>query len=377
MGSSPLKISGNQLFWLLMTTEISTTELVAFRAIISMSRQDAWISTICGGLIALVITVVIAKASLQFANLSIVAWINKRLGKWVTGIILVPYFLLGVVGIGLNLKQFMSFVHLELFNTTPQWVLVLIFFLVIIYVTHQGGIEGIARCAQLIGPCVIVTLILIEFLNISFMDIHRVLPLYHDSGLHNIFDGSVISLGFFGQTMVLFMLAPFLSKPERAQTSLVWAIVTATGLMTLSILSAILLFGSHLSARMLNPTFEFARFISSMEFIENVDSIVVVFWIAGYFVTFSMYLFIISHSVGEWMGWIKWKRVIWVVSLFIVTVSFWPTRFDITSVMMKYTDLFVVLILIHLFVIPALLWAIGRLYQGKGKGGWRAAKTKS
>lgn len=330
---------------------------------------------LCGGIVGAFVTVMIVQASLQHSNQTVVAFIHSLMGKWGSGIILVPYFLLGVVGIGLNLKQFISFVHLALFNNTPHWVLIFVFFLVIVYVTYQGGIEGIARCAQLIGPCIIVTISLVLLLNINFLDFHHMLPIYYDSGWHNLFNGSFISACFFGQTFVLFMLVPFLNKPEQAKGSALWALGTVTVLITIQILSSIFLFGPNLSSRMLNPTFEFARFISSMEFIENVDSIVVIFWIMGYFVTFSMYLFIISYGVGEWLGLKNWRKVIWGVSLLIVCVSLFPTRMDITSAIMKYIGLFVILVIIHMFAIPGALWWVGRLH--KLKAGRRLSRNKS
>lgn len=330
---------------------------------------------ICGGLVAMFVTVIIVQASLQHTNQTIVAFMHKIMGKWVTRIILVPYFFLGIVSVGLNLKEFMAFVQMALFNSTPQWVPIFVFFLVIVYLTHQGGIEGIARCAQIIGPCLIITICAVFLLNINFLDVHQLLPIYHDSGWRNIFNGSFISAGFFGQTFVLFMLVPFLNRPEQAKGSTLWALGTVIVLTTLSISSEILLFGANLASRMLNPIFEFARFISYMEFIENVDSVVVVVWIMGYFIAFSMYLFIISYGVGEWLGLKNWRKGLWVTSILIVVVSIFPTKMDITSALMRYVGLFVLLIMIHMFVVPGALWGIGRLHQFKG--GKRVSRNKS
>lgn len=363
MRANQTRISANQVFWMLLITQIVTTALLAFRTTIQISKQDAWMSVLIGGIIGLIMTLCILQAGLQNADRTIIMTLQKLIGKWAMRAAVLPYLVFSMVAIGLNLKEFMTFVHLALFDRTPLWVLIVIFFCTIVYLTSQGGIEGVGRCAQLIGPCLIAVVIFVTIMNFNFLDVHQILPIYYDSGIQGVLSGSFISVFLFGQTMILLMLIPFVHKPERVSAAGIWSVIFATILMTMNVLAELMLFGPHLSADMLNPTFEYARFISSMDFIENIDSIVVVFWIAGYFITFSMYLFIISYGITQWLSLRRWNIGIAICSIVVVTVSLIPLKFHMADIAIRYMGWFITLVVIHFFVLPVVFWIVGHKRQ--------------
>lgn len=372
MQPNPTKISANQVFWMVLITQIVTMALLALRTTIAIAKQDAWMSILLGGLFSVVMSLVIVQAGLQFTDQTIIVSIRNMIGKWATRIVLVPYLAFGMLAVGLNMREFMTFVHLAFFSNTPQSVLVIIFFLVVVYLTYQGGIEGIGRCAQLIGPILVAMIAVDHMLNFNFFNFNQILPVYYDSGWQNILSGSFISTCLFSQTFVLFILIPFVDQPQRVRAGASWAVIFSMVFMTASILTCLMLFGPNLSADMLNPTFEFARFISSMEFIENIDLIVVVVWMMGYFISFSMYLFIISYGMGQWLELKKWKLCIWISSFLIVIASLLPINIHIADIIDRYMGWFAALLISHLLILPAVLWLVGsrrrqqHLSQGTG-----------
>ena len=352
-----MKISGSQIFWLMFSMEFGMTALLTMTPALSEAKQDAWISLTIAGMVALGITFLAIQLSRLFPNQTLVSVSQTILGKWLGKIVIIPYFVMWYSIMSVVLRQFADFTLTILLHTTPLWVPILFMIIVMVYVTHQGGIEGIGRTSEVLGPIILVSIAAILLLNIPSLDLSRMMPIYFDSGWLAILKGSLAPTLFLGESVMLTMLAPFLNQPDRISRAL-WGVSAASLLLVMSMLAVTMIFGASLSGKMWYPFFEMTRFISVMEFIQNIDIVIVVVWIFSVFVKLSLYLFIASYGTAEWFGIKDWRKIIWVVVGIVFILSLLSPNIAVTSDFPKKFSI-PYMLPINMVGIPLLLWAIG------------------
>jgi len=330
MNTSTVKISTMQVFWLLFTLEVNSEQLFVFRRTIILAKQDAWMSILLGGLIGLIFTWFVVKFCVRFSQFTVVELAQQVLGEWPVRLLIFPFSLIGLIVIGANLHIFIEFVHLSLFERTPLRVLMFCFFIPIIYLTYHGGIEAIARCGQVIGPLVLITIVIGEILNSPNLSLNLMRPVYVDTGWWSILVSSFFCAFFYSQSLVLLMLVAFMVKPREAMSASLWSGGIVTVIVTSSCMVILMIFGPNLSSRLLNPIVEIMRFISIVDFIQNVDLIDIVVSMMSYITVFSLYLFFICFALGQSFGMKNWRVMIVPTTLVFMFCSIYPSQFALS-----------------------------------------------
>ncbi len=363
--SNKMKISSSQIFWMIASMEIGMTLLLTIAPAIRDAKQDAWISMIIGSIASILITYIIVKVSLLYPNQTFIEYSQTILGKWLGKIIVIPYFFMWYSVSGVILRESSDFLHLSLFYQTPLWIVVLMLALVIVYMTYSGGIETIARCSEIFGPLIIITLVIVTILSVNNLRMHRILPVYADSGWQAILKGSLPITSFLGESAMLIMLVPFAVKQNKVLPRALWGVTVSSIVICITTLTVILTFG-NIAADMWYPFNRMIRFISIMEFIQNIDALVVILWLLSVFIKLSMYLFIMSYGTAQWLGIKNWKNMVWIAAIisFVIAVAF-P---DIDAAAMEYpTKIWTPYIFpIDIVAIPLILWIIGIIRKKVG-----------
>jgi spore germination protein KB len=318
-----MSISGNQLFWIIFTMQTGMSLLLSITPVVTYANQDGWISVILAGILSLLVTWMTIKLSLRYPNLSLIEFSRSILGKWLGSLIIIPYLIKWYSIIGAILRQCSDFLHLMLFDRTPYWVLILMTIVLLVYITITRGVESIARCAEVIGPLLIITVIIVFLLSIKYMDWHKILPIMADNKPLGIWKGSLAPMSFFAESTILTMLIPFMSKPGAAMPKAIRGSLLAFLMIWLITIAVIISFG-QLASGMRYPFFVMTGFISTMEFIQNIDAYVVIIWFFSVFIKLALYVFAASYGTAQWLGIKNWKNVIWFVVAvgFVVSVSF-------------------------------------------------------
>ncbi len=354
-----MKISGVQVFWLMFSMEIGMTMLLTVSPSVLEAKQDAWISCIIAGVIVLGITFIATKLSLIHSNQTLIEFSQTILGKWLGTIIVIPYFVMWYSVTGIILRESSDFLHLALFHKTPLFVIAFTMVMLMVYVTYQGGIESIGRCSEVFGP-IIFLVILLTFI-LSFTNIHwqRLLPMYADSGAMSILKGAIPPAAFLGESVMMMMLTCFMEEPNKSPSRSMWGVGIASLFVCIATVMVLTTFGPSLSSKMWFPYFDLVRYISTMEFIQNIESIVIVIWVLSIFIKLSLYLFITSYGTAQWLGIKNWKKVIWIVAPIVLILAMWYPNIDVSSIdyPKKFWTPYVVPI--NIVGIPLLLWIIG------------------
>ncbi|UKS26968.1 spore germination protein [Paenibacillus sp. HWE-109] len=356
-----VNLTGIQIFWIIVSFQCGNTLLLTLSPNINEAQQDAWIASIIAGALGLFIAYVSTKLSLLFPGRTIVQYSQDILGKWLGKLIMIPYFIQWYSVLGVILKEFSDFTILTLLPRTPIWILTITMVLLLMYMTYMGGIEGIGRCSELLGPFIVLMIILILPLNIQVMDWTRILPIYTDTGIAHIFKGALTPLSFFGEVCMLTMFISFMKKPTEGPLRAILGLSVACFLLTVSSLFVIMVFGPGLSAKMAHPFFDMVRFISFGGFIENIDVVIVLIWVISVFIKMSLYFFISCYGTAQWLHIKNWRMLIWFIAP-IILIQAWLYP-DITLSDIGYvTKYWIPIVLpVNMFGIPLLLWFVASI----------------
>ncbi|SFD64900.1 spore germination protein KB [Paenibacillus catalpae] len=355
-----MKISGYQLFWLIFTMEFGMTAIFTLSPAVFLSKQDAWISILLATLIALATTFVAVKLSLLYPEKTFIHSSQLILGRWLGRLVLLPYFVMWFSVTGVILREFADFVYITLFSSTPQWSIILIMLSAVVYATYTGGLRSIARSGEIIGPVSALGSILILVFSVKDWDWLRLLPVYSNSGFLPIVKGGMTPASFLAESFMVVMLVAFMKKPQRVMISTLSGVAAASIAILAMTMIVIMVFGPELPAKFIYPLYSIVSYISVMEFIQNVDVLIVLLWIISIFIKLSLYMFITSYGTAQLFHIKKWKRTIWWIAPIVFVISFVPRNTNDTMVYAK-TIWHDWIFPINLVAIPLLLWVIGSI----------------
>ncbi len=337
------------------------TALLTITPTIGIAKQDAWISFIISGGLTFIITFIATKLSLLYPTQTLVAYCQTILGRWIGKIIIIPYLVMWYSVSGIILRESSDFIAIAMFDKTPLAVIALLMLSVLVYVIYQGGIEGLARCSEFMGPVIYFTMLFALLLSLTNIHFKSILPVYVDSRWPAILQGSLNPLGFLGESILITMLIPFVSNTKKVMSRVLWGVGFASLLSSLITAMVIMTYGPSLPAKMWYPFLNMIRFVSIGHFVENIDAVIVVAWTLSVFVKLSLYLFITSYGTAQWLNVGNWKNIMWFVACAIFLLSMMYSNIDVSSINypQKFWAPFVVPV--NMVGIPTLLWVVGMI----------------
>ncbi|TVX99058.1 GerAB/ArcD/ProY family transporter [Cohnella terricola] len=368
-----MRISGRQLFWLVFSIEIMLAMLYSVSATVTAAGQDTWISMLLAGLIGLGIVLLIVKLSMRYPQQTFVQYSQTIMGKWAGRLLIVPYFIMWIFLNSMVLRNSADFVYLALFTKTPLYVIMVTLMILVVYVVFTGGLTGIARCGELMGPIILVVILGTCLLSINHLNWHLLTPVFWDSGGTGILKGTLPAAAFYGDVIMFSMVFAFMSNPKQALSRTMWGIALSSVLVLFGAALVIMTFGPELPARMWAPFFGMTRFISVLGFIQNVDIFVVVIWLFSAFIKLSLFLFVTVYGTAQWLNLKNWRSLIWVLAPLILIFALLPQ--NATAPIKDYVQQFWLpyVIPINVIGIPLLLWGVSMM---RGKSSQRKERPE-
>ncbi|MFC4807993.1 GerAB/ArcD/ProY family transporter [Paenibacillus sp. GCM10023250] len=305
-----MKLTGNQVVWIIATSELVMEVWLRISPAIETARQDAWISMLLAGLIGVVLTFLAVRVSMLHPGQTLVKYSQKLLGKWFGRAIVLPYFAAWYMLSIDVLRSFADFIHLILLDQTPVWLIELLMVALMAYITFTGGITSIGRFCEIAGPLTVITMFFTFVLSKGNVDWSQLAPVFNDISWKQVAKASAAPGSFFGETFMLLSVIAFMHKPEKAMSrSMIGLLVTILGVFAATLM-VLLVMGPNLSAEFRFPYFMIVRSINILNFIQNVDIFVIYVWVFGVFAKLSLYLFLTSYEMSNWLNIKDWRKMI-------------------------------------------------------------------
>ncbi|NBD24759.1 GerAB/ArcD/ProY family transporter [Paenibacillus glycinis] len=357
-----MKLTNYQLFWLLFSMETGMSVMLVIAPTFRAAHQGSPLATLLAGIAALLVTFVAIKLSLLYPEDTFVEYVPKIIGDWLGKTIVFAYLLLWTAVAGIVLREYADFVHLTLFDKTPIWVILLFMLLVIVYGV-QGGIQIVGRCSEVIGPIIVFNVILFRIFSLKDLHPDRLFPLMPSGGWMPVLSGSAPAASFMSESAMVVMLIAFIGNKRKAVATGLWSVGLAAVVLLNVVMDAIMMLGNTVPAKLQYPVYSLSQYISVMEFVQNLDILLVVGMSFTVFVKLGLYLFMTSYGTARLFRVKAWSRTLPIVACLVFAVALFPRNVDESQVIFPafWKN---VAYPIFLFGIPLLLWMIGSARKG-------------
>ncbi|HCC07003.1 MAG TPA: hypothetical protein DEP72_02380 [Clostridiales bacterium] len=322
-------ISTNQFVWMLFSIITSFTALQIPGLLISHAGRDSWMSVIGAWFIDLLLAMVYAYMGLRFPGQNMVQYSMTILGKYVGRIvgIMFPLFFLMTASL---LMRSLSALLVNLFLPRTPMVVVLGLGYVLIAYGVSKGIEVIARTCEALGPIYLISMIILLFMGIPEVKLHRLKPLLVE-GVYPFLTGIPFILSFIGICIIMGMYIPICNRPKNGFLAKFIAVSIGATTIAGSLCLAIGTFGSEQAGNMLNPSFQLARSVHIGTVIERVEILWLMISIGAGAMTCANLIWAFNLGIAQITGLSTYKPLIWpsVLIAFILSVTCFDSNIDV------------------------------------------------
>lgn len=314
------RISAAQMVILLYPTVIATAILLVPGITGKFAGNDMWLSPIWASFAGGITILIMVQLHNRFPQQTIIQYSGEIVGK-------IPGKLIGFIIIfflfhsnGLVLREYGEFVVGNFLPTTPMIVVIgsMIF---VSGLSVRGGIEVMARSAQVFVPVVLFLFSLIVILLLPDLEPANMLPFF-EKDLTPSLKGAIVPASWFLQLFVITFILPFLKKEEKGMK---WGMLTVFLIMLTLVLTnlfTMLLFGK-LTPTFTYPIMEAARYISIADFLQHLEAIVMAIWVGGTFIKVSVFYYVIVIGTAQWLNLKDYRPIVFPIGGLLAVMGIW------------------------------------------------------
>ncbi|WHY74891.1 endospore germination permease [Fictibacillus enclensis] len=358
------KISSYQMA-LIMYPTIAATALLTVPGITGMyAERDMWISPIIGSVNGFITVFIVFQLHKLYPQESLIQLIERIIGRFMGKIIGFLYLFFFLHSGSIILREYSTFISVSFLQTTPPFVIIGGMVLVCSFAV-RGGIEGLGRTANLFVPMVALLPLLIASLLLKDFEPQNMLPVI-EHGFGPVLLGAAAPQAWFGQTLFISMILPFLSDREKGMKWSLIMVIVITVNFTITNLLAVFLFNGTASGYAY-PLFTAVRYITIATFFEHLESVTIAIWITGIFIKIAMVYYALVLGTAQWLNLKDYKPIVFPFGLLL-------TVFGCQWVAPNFETLNQFVVVIYPFYgtllltfIPLLLLVIAKIRQKQNK----------
>lgn len=330
------RISSIQLLLLLIITDASTAFLYGPAAAIQLTGRDSWLSvSVFSSIFGLAVALVCIGLARRFPQQTFTEYLPQILGSIPGKILAAIYTAVFIHYTAVIINEGSTFIHVALLRETPVVVLEVIGALAAIYVVYLG-IEVIARQNEIVWPVWTFSLLIILILVAKEINPDNLRP-FLENGIMPVIKGGAVTSPFRGEIFLLLMLFPYLNqKQEALKTAGYYVLAQAVlpGIITATIIGV---FGDTVPTYMIFPTYSLARYISVAQFLERIQILMVVMWMAGVIIKAAVFYHSAAIAAASTLGLKNYQITLLPIAVVSVTISrvFYGTQLQLTNFLYK------------------------------------------
>lgn len=291
-------ISYRQLAILVAVFTIGSSIIIAPNMLAARAEQDAWISSLVGWGVGLLLVWCFTGMSRLFRDKTLVEAIDLSFGKYIGFVIAFLFISFVIVLASLVLSNLGAFVVSRLLPGTPLAAVEYIF-LTTIVIAVRFGPETIARTVE--TTILIFAMLFLFFILASLPQVRitNILPLFEHGPLE-ILQSSVGYITFpFGELMIFLMITPMITKHEKVKRGLLIGTAIGGFILFIVTLLAILNMGGVNLSRFTYPAFHMAKRIDIAETIQRVEVVMAGIWTFSIFTKLSICVYVATFSIKQ------------------------------------------------------------------------------
>ncbi|MUK88018.1 endospore germination permease [Ornithinibacillus sp. L9] len=288
--------------------------------------SDGWISIIIGGLIAILLTWLVAKIASNFPNQSFLSYASTLATRPVAIVLTCFYVIQGILITAFEVRAITDISHQFLFNETPVEIVGLTFLLVVVYAV-SGTRAGLFRLNAMFLPIIFFTTLLLIIFSIAFMKGSNLLPVLK-TDLQGHLQGTMKSTLSYTGIGILFFYISLVKNPKKAPSRAAFGMGLVVVVYSAIYLTTIAVFGETATANIRFPLIELSKTIEIPGgFFERLESIFFVIWIMAIFTTTAMALDIAVMALNSIFPNANKLKIIFLLSPIVFFISVLPQDF--------------------------------------------------
>ncbi|ASS93952.1 GerAB/ArcD/ProY family transporter [Peribacillus simplex] len=358
------KISSLQMAFMMYPTIVATAILGVPSITAKYAKSDLWLSPIFAALIGFLTVYIAYKLHQLYPKQTVIQFTEKIIGRIpgkILGFLLLFFY---IENTGLIVRGYAEFVVGSFLVRTPIIVIMASMVLLCAFIV-RGGIEVLGRAAELFVPVFIFPICILIILLIPDLEFKNIFPMLGD-GIMPPIKGAIVPGGWFSEFFLIIFLLPFLADMKKGMKSGMMTVFAV--MITLIVVNLLVLFilGSTTASKNY-PLINVSRYISSADFFEHVESVVMAVWIVGAFVKISVFYYASVLGTAQWLNLSDYRPVVWPIGILIVIFSFWslPSTIDVSR---NDTNVFPLQGILMQTIIPLLLLVIAVVRKRSHKG---------
>ncbi|WP_052476018.1 GerAB/ArcD/ProY family transporter [Cohnella kolymensis] len=185
----------------------------------------------------------------------------------------------------------------------------------------RSGITTLFRSAQGVFFFSIISVALFPLFATKEFRMDMAIGLLTNVNLRGTWNGAMMVAAIFGEiAFVAYFFAYFAHQP-KLKKSLFWAVCTAAAVILSDVIATTLLFGPELGANFTYPILELIRYVHTGAFLENLDPLLLVFWLYSMFLKISFLLLTSVTGLTYTLGLNDHKPFAYTLTAFAVGLS--------------------------------------------------------
>ncbi|MFZ5816688.1 MAG: GerAB/ArcD/ProY family transporter [Bacillota bacterium] len=265
------------------------------------ATRDAWLSAWLAAGIALVFALIPFHLLLRFPGHTLFTINMKVLGGWAGRLLNLAYAGLFLYLAAVSTRMFTEVFLVAMLPETPSFAINLLMTLLVV-TGVLGGMEVLARLADMVTPVILVTILLLVMIGSTLMELDRLLPLF-EFGVGPMLHQTLTPIGIFGEiswTVALGM--PFLRQPRDALKAIGAATLINGLFVSLGAAMLIAMMGPELIDRELFPTLTAIRMIRLAEFLTRIEWLLATLWVGSIYVKLGLLIWGAARALRESLG---------------------------------------------------------------------------
>ncbi|WP_227938971.1 GerAB/ArcD/ProY family transporter [Alkalihalobacillus deserti] len=321
------KISSAQMAFMMNLTVIATGLLLVPSATAAKAGRDLWLSPIWASSMGFLTVFIAYYLHKHYPKETIIEYSVHIVGRIPGKVIGFVYLFFFLHTTGIILRQYGEFIAGNFLLKTPGVVIFASMTLVCAFAV-RGGLEVIARTAQLFAPIVILLYLMIVLFLTPELEPTKMLPVLEEGVMPSILGAFSLST-WFGEFILVAFMFPYLTDPKKG---LKWgnlSVLSVLLLMIITNVTALFLFG-EITADLLYPIMTAGKYIEVGEFFAHLESVIMSIWVFGAFIKISVFYYVVSLSTAQWLNLSEYKSIVLPIGFLIVLFTLWnPNLIDL------------------------------------------------
>lgn len=323
--------------------------------LLDAAGRDAWISILFTYVLYLGWALLLYYIIRVTKQESLIKWLQKRMGKPITYILMAGIVLYLIISVTITLKDMVLWTHVTYLPYTPP-IITTLSFLSLCLLLANTSLRTIAIVNGILLPIVIILGFFVASANMSKKDYALLTPLF-EYGL----TPSLLGMIYVGAGLIEVSTILYFQHRVKTRINYLSLFIIGSILIWLTLgptMGAIATFGPDKASELRFPAYEQWALLSLGRYVEHVDFFSIYQWLSGAFLRITIGLYLIAEVLQLAPG--KAKRIVLAtIALFILALNLIPIS-DIRFVHLLaklflpwkffYTFILVILIAVLVFI---------------------------